>query len=189
MSYLKNITIKSGDSDITANVGENGVEVDVKAITFPTEYPLPAAQITTLTPPSAIIGFATSAKQLPDNHQVAVSNFPASQPVSASALPLPTGAATSAKQDSQVALETTLNSLIETLQELTSRLAPLASAMNAGNPSLRVTPIASVSTAVTGPITSANSIAEKSLSGIGYTMRLAQENLTAIQSNINNCVG
>jgi len=147
-------SIKSGDSDITANVGENGVEVDVKAITFPTEYPLPAAQITTLTPPSAITGFATSAKQ-----------------------------------DSQVVLETTLNSLIETLQELTSRLAPLASAMNAGNPSLRVTPIASVSTAVTGPITSANSIAEKSLSGIGYTMRLAQENLTAIQSNINNCVG
>ena len=30
---------------------------------FPTEYPLPAAQVTTLTPPAAITGFATSAKQ------------------------------------------------------------------------------------------------------------------------------
>ena len=30
---------------------------------FPTEYPLPAAQVTTLTPPAAITDFATSAKQ------------------------------------------------------------------------------------------------------------------------------
>ena len=30
---------------------------------FPTEYPLPAAQVTTLTPPAAITGFATATKQ------------------------------------------------------------------------------------------------------------------------------
>ena len=36
---------------------------------------LPSATITTLTPPAAITGFATSAKQLADNHQVTVSNI------------------------------------------------------------------------------------------------------------------
>lgn len=41
---------------------------------------LTAAQVTTLTPPAAITGFATSAKQLADNHQVTVSNI-ASTPV------------------------------------------------------------------------------------------------------------
>jgi hypothetical protein len=57
--------------------------VDVTAtVTFPSEYPLPTAQVSTLTPPAAITGFATSAKQLPDGHNVAVSNFPATQPVS-----------------------------------------------------------------------------------------------------------
>ena len=43
-------------------------------------------------------GASTSALQLPDNHNVAVSNFPATQPISAAALPLPTGAATAANQ-------------------------------------------------------------------------------------------
>ena len=42
---------------------------------LPTEYPLPASQVSTLTPPAAITGFATSAKQLPDNHNVTVSNM------------------------------------------------------------------------------------------------------------------
>jgi len=51
---------------------------------------LPAAQITTLTPPAAITGFATEAKQLPDNHQVTVSNI--------ASTPLITGFATSTKQ-------------------------------------------------------------------------------------------
>jgi hypothetical protein len=66
---------------------------------------LPAAQVTTLTPPSAITGFATEAKQLPDDHNVTVSNqitqptTPSdTQPVSAASLPLPTGAATAANQ-------------------------------------------------------------------------------------------
>lgn len=90
--------------------------------------------------------------------------------------------ATLAKQDSQITLETTLNSLIESLQELTQRLAPLAGAM-ANTAQLRVV---AGSTAVTGPITSANSIAEKAVAGAMYTMRVAKENLTAIQSNINN---
>jgi hypothetical protein len=68
------VEIKNATDDTRAKVGGNGLEVDVKAITFPTEYPLPTVQVTTLTPPAAITGYATSANQLPDNHQVKVSN-------------------------------------------------------------------------------------------------------------------
>lgn len=60
---------------------------------LPTDYPLPAGQITTLTPPAAITGFATSAKQLPDGHNVAVSNMIAA---------VETGLSTSANQLLQV---------------------------------------------------------------------------------------
>jgi len=74
----------------------------------------------------------------------------------------------------------------DTLQELIQRLAPLASAMESGNTRLRVVQTAVPSTAVTGPITSAQSIAEKNVSGVMYTQRVALENLTAINSNINN---
>ena len=80
-----------------------------------------------------------------------------------------------------------LDGLTEALYELIERLAPLASVItNIGGTSLRITPLASVSTAVTGPITSANSIAEKNIGGVSYDVRVAQENLTAIHSNINN---
>lgn len=67
-------------------------------------------------------GAATSAKQLPDNHQVAVSNFPATQPVSAAALPLPTGAATAAKQlaDGHAVAEATKSNLLPYAQLLTA---------------------------------------------------------------------
>jgi len=42
--------------------------------------------------------------------------------------------------------------IIAALSDVTSKLAALTSALSAGNPSLRVTPIASVSTAVTGTL-------------------------------------
>lgn len=48
-------------------------------------------------------------------------------------IPAPAGGATEVNQE-------TLISLIGTLQELSQRLAPLASAMNSGAPGLRVTP-------------------------------------------------
>lgn len=96
---------------------------------------------------------------------------------------LPAGAATSAKQDTQIANETVLISLIDTLQELNQRLAPLGGAM-ATTASLRITPIASVSTAVTGPATSAQVIAAL----LTQTNTLWLNNTTAIQSNINNVV-
>lgn len=99
------------------------------------------------------------------------------------------GLATDTKQD-------TLLALTETLQELIQRLAPLASIISS-TAALRVTPIASVSTAVTGSvtatgggyITSAQSITEKALGGVSYPEKVAMTNLNAVQSNINNVVG
>jgi len=104
---------------------------------------------------------------LPVTGTVEVSNFPVTQPVSGtvavsslptvpvslSVVPLATGAATATKQDEQTAQLATLNSLIETLRSLVAVLSPLGGAMNAGAPALRTTPIASVSTAVTGTLT------------------------------------
>ena len=99
----------------------------------------------------------------------------------------PVGGATETKQDSQIVLETTLNSLIDTLQELIQRLSPLAGAMN-NTAQLRVVQSSVPSTAVTGPITSAQSIAEKTVAGIMYPEQVANINSTAIQSNINNAI-
>jgi hypothetical protein len=84
-------------------------------------------------------------------------------------------------------VDTDLKALNETLQELVQRLAPLAGAM-ANTAQLRVIQTAVPSTAVTGPITSAQSIAEKNVGGVMYTTRVATENNTAVQSNINNVV-
>jgi len=78
-----------------------------------------------------------------------------------------------------------LDSLIETLQELVSRLAPLASAMSSGAPALRTFPINTV--AVSGPATSAQVVA--ALLTQTNTLRLDPNNTLAIDSNINNCVG
>jgi len=77
-----------------AEAYQGGVAVSVSA---PLQVALPAATVTTLTPPAAITGFATSAKQLADNHNVTVSN-PFNGAVTAASLPLPTGASTSALQ-------------------------------------------------------------------------------------------
>jgi len=81
-----------------------------------------------------------------------------------------------------------IDSLIETLQELTIRLTAIAATV-ANTQQLRVVQASVPSTAVTGPITSANSIAEKAVGGISYAEKMAITNLTAIQSNVNNCIG
>lgn len=78
--------------------------------------------------------------------------------------------------------------LIGALHELVSRLAPLAGAMSP-TAQLRVTQTAVPSTAVTGPITSAQFIATYNVGGVNYTSRVAIENNAAVQSNINNCIG
>lgn len=100
------------------------------------------------------------------------------QPISASTLPLPSGASTSINQE-------TLISLIGTLQELSQRLAPLASAMNSGAPALRTTPIASVSTAVTGTVT-ASSLTNFGTGIPASEMAHDMNNMTAVLANINN---
>jgi hypothetical protein len=84
-------------------------------------------------------------------------------------------------------VDTDIKVLNETLQELVQRLAPLAGAM-ANTAQLRVTQTTVPSTAVTGPMTSAQSIAEKNVGGVMYTTRVATENIAAVQSNINNVV-
>jgi hypothetical protein len=77
----------------------------------------------------------------------------------------------------------TLESLVDTLQELCQRLAPLGSAINiAGGNGLRVVGVGG-SYGVTGPLTSAQYTASN------LTSRLAVENQTAVFANINNCVG
>lgn len=180
-------------------------------------------QITVVGESELPTGAATEAKQLPDNHQVTVSNQVILDTLEALADAInqgirdnsmqtkiidengnlvsvtnnrldvnatfdTTGLATDTKQDSQIGLGTTLNSLVETLQELIQRLAPLAGII-ANTAQLRVVQAAVPSTAVTGPITSAQSIAEKAVGGISYAEKMARTNNTAIQSNIINCIG
>jgi uncharacterized coiled-coil protein SlyX len=100
----------------------------------------------------------------------------------------PTGSATSAKQDSQISLQTQLETLADTLQELIQRLSPLAGAIASGTASIRITPLTSVSTAVTGPLTNAQYVATPIVGGVHFTQKTATENLTAIESNIINAV-
>lgn len=94
-------------------------------------------------------------------------------------------------QPANAGLQTTLNSLTETLQELTARLEVLAGMANAGQPALRVIPIASVSTPVTGSVTATvASTVVSSMTNIGTvpatTVAWSQGNLLATQANINN---
>lgn len=83
-------------------------------------------------------------------------------------------------------LQTTLNSLTETLQELTGRLTVLASMANSGQPALRTIPIASVSTAVTGTVTATVSNATISTIGPGGIGTNAINNTLVTLANINN---
>lgn len=106
-------------------------------------------------------------------------------PVSASTLPLPSGAATSAKQDSAIALQGTLESLVDTLHELVQRLAPLGGAISmVGGQALRVS-YGGGTFAVSGPQTSAQFIAAYHVAGTNYPFAVALHNMAA-QANINN---
>lgn len=110
-------------------------------------------------------------------------------PVSLSAVPLATNAATSPKQDEQTALLTTLNSLIETNNYLVQFLSQLTGAMNAGAPALRTTPIASVSTAVTGTLTAVTTVGTITNFGTAIPAKeMADDinNFTVTFANINN---
>lgn len=127
----------------------------------------------------------TTAMDDADELMILVEDGVSSQAVTVASLPLPSGASTSVNQE-------TLNSLVETLQELVQRLAPLAAAMNSGAPALRTTPIASVSTAVTGTVTATvASTVVSSLTNFGTGIPASEmahdiNNQTAILANINN---
>lgn len=100
----------------------------------------------------------------------------------------------------QISVSTdTLNSLIETLQELNTRLTVLAGMANSGAPALRVAPISSVSTAVTGSVTVSGSLTSAgtvstvaSLTALGAVPATvvgnSQNNVLVELSNINNAI-
>lgn len=81
-------------------------------------------------------------------------------------------------------LQTTLNSLTETLQELVGRLAVLASMANAGQPALRTIPVGT--TAVSGSVTATVSNATIASIGSGATVSNAMNNTLVTLANINN---
>ena len=105
------------------------------------------------------------------------------------------GDATAANQNEQTTLLTTLNSLIETNNYIMNFLSQLAGAMNSGQPALRVNPIASVSTAVTGTVTATvASTVVSSLTNFGTGIPAKEmaddiNNLVVTMANINNANG
>lgn len=102
------------------------------------------------------------------------------------------GGATSTKQDEQTALLTTLNALVEANNALVQMMSQLIGAMNAGAPALRIIPIASVSTAVTGSVTATvASTVVSSLTNFGTGIPAKEmaddmNNMTVQLTNINN---
>lgn len=97
--------------------------------------------------------------------------------------------ATEEGQNTQLALETTLNTLVETLNELTARLAVLASMANSGAPALRTIPIGSVSTAVTGTLTGVTTVTNLTNFGTGVPAREVADDMNNVMvtlGNINN---
>lgn len=85
------------------------------------------------------------------------------------------------------AYQATLVSLVETLQELVQRLAPLAgSVAMVGGQGLRV--VAGATLATSGPQTSAEFIASHHIAGRNWPYAVALHNIAA-QANINNVTG
>ena len=171
-----------------ASTGGGGeVTGTVEVSNFPATQPVSGSVSVSNLPETQPISGSVSVSNLPETQPVSgsvavsgsvnVGNFPATQPMSAAALPLPSGAATSAYQ-------ATLESLIETLQELNHRLAPLGGAVAmVGGQSLRTLVLGTA--AVSGPQTSAEFIAAHHLGGRNYPIAVALHNIAA-QANINN---
>lgn len=93
---------------------------------------------------------------------------------------------TSSKQDTQILLANTLNDLIMMLGELNVRLNVLSGMANAGQPALRVTPISSISTAVTGTLTSVGTLTSFGTGIPASEMANDMNNIAATLGNINN---
>ena len=98
-----------------------------------------------------------------------------------------TGVSTATKQDEQTTLLTTLNALVEANNALVQMMSQLIGAMNSGAPALRIIPIASVSTAVTGSVTATVSSLTNFGTGIpAKEMADDINNMTVDLCNINN---
>lgn len=161
----------------------------VEVSNFPVTQPVSG----TVAVSSLPTGLATSANQQTDALTDAELRA-AAVPVSLSAVPLATGAATATKQDEQTAQLATLNSLIETLRSLVAVLSPLGGAMNSGAPGLRVTPNAAT-LPISGSITATvASTVVSSLTNFGTSIPASEmahdmNNLVATMANINNANG
>lgn len=105
---------------------------------------------------------------------------------------VPSTGATAANQSEEISLIETLNSLIETNNYLVQFLTQLTGAMNSGQPALRTIPIASVSTAVTGSLTSAGTVSTVgTITNFGTGIPAKEmaddiNNFTVTLANINN---
>lgn len=103
-----------------------------------------------------------------------------------------TDVATATNQDEQTTLLTTLNALVEANNALVQMMSQLIGAMNSGAPALRIIPIASVSTAVTGSVTATvASTVVSSLTNFGTGIPAKEmaddiNNMTVDLCNINN---
>ncbi len=98
-----------------------------------------------------------------------------------------TDVATATNQDEQTTLLTTLNALVESNNALVQMMSQLIGAMNSGAPALRIIPIASVSTAVTGSVTATVSSLTNFGTGIpAKEMADDINNMTVDLCNINN---
>lgn len=98
-----------------------------------------------------------------------------------------TDVATATNQDEQTTLLTTLNALVEANNALVQMMSQLIGAMNSGAPALRIIPIASVSTAVTGSVTATVSSLTNFGTGIpAKEMANDINNMTVDLCNINN---
>ena len=98
-----------------------------------------------------------------------------------------TDVSTATNQDEQTTLLTTLNALVEANNALVQMMSQLIGAMNSGAPALRIIPIASVSTAVTGSVTATVSSLTNFGTGIpAKEMADDINNMTVDLCNINN---
>ena len=91
---------------------------------------------------------------------------------------------------SDISAETLLDTLVSltaTLQELIGRLAPIAGAMQLqGGHALRVAPISSVSTAVTGSLTTVTNLTNFGTATPAKEVADDMNNLVAVMANSNN---
>lgn len=104
--------------------------------------------------------------------------------------------ANEANQNTIILNQETLDSLVETLNELNARLTVLAGMANSGIPALRTIPVASVSTAVTGTVTA--TVANATVTSVGTLTNMgvvpatlvgnAENNILAELANIKNAV-